>query len=163
MDTPRTTFLLAFLNVNFVSAGSALHGVEGALIAFVLFSVLHGVGYWWSDKIILRMRGAKELGPTEGPWLYSLVQELAIRTQSSMPILYLLPKDNATPFATGRNEKHAALAFPKEIIKSEARTRLIFAAYWPASLRASRIEIDWLARWPATTAGAISLATALGK
>jgi heat shock protein HtpX len=161
MDTLRTTFLLAFLNVTFVSAGTALHGVEGALIAFVSFSVLHGIGYWWSDKIILRMRGAKELGPAEAPWLYSLVQEFAIRTQSPMPTLYLLPKNDATPFAAGRSEKHAALAVPKEIIKSggEANLRSLLARELARLKKRDRL-VGALA---ATAAGAISLVAALGK
>ena len=46
MDTLRTTFLMAFISVFSVSAGTALHGVEGALGAFVLVSALHGIGYW---------------------------------------------------------------------------------------------------------------------
>ena len=87
MDTLRTTFLMAFLSVFFVSAGSALHGVEGALGAFILVSTLHGIGYWWGDKFTMRMRGAKKLRPDEAPWLYSLVQELAIRTQTPAPAL----------------------------------------------------------------------------
>jgi heat shock protein HtpX len=161
MDTPITTFLMAFLNVNLVGAGKALHGVEGALIAFVSFSVLHGIGYWWSDKIILRMRGAKELGPADAPWLYSLVQELAIRTQSPMPTLYLLPKDNATPFATGRNEKHAALAVTKQNMQSgdEANLRSLLARELARLKNRDRL----VGAIAVTAAGAISLATALGK
>jgi len=161
MDTLRTTFLLAFLNVTFVSAGTALHGVEGALIAFVSVSVLHGIGYWWSDKIILRMRRARELGPAEAPWLYSLVQELAIRTQSPMPTLYLLPKDNATPFATGRNEKHAALAVTKEIIKSgdEANLRSLLARELARLKKRDRL----VGAIAATAVGAVSLLAAVGK
>jgi heat shock protein HtpX len=161
MDTLRTTFLLAFLSVTFVSAGTALHGVEGALIAFVSVSVLHGIGYWWSDKIILRIRGAKELGPAQAPRLYSLVQELAIRTQVPMPILYLLPKNNATPFAIGRNEKHAALAVTKQNMQSgdEANLRSVLAAELARLKKRDRL-VGTLA---ATAAGAISLAAVLGK
>jgi heat shock protein HtpX len=161
MDTQRTTFLLAFLNATFVSAGTALHGVEGALIAFVSFSVVHGFGYWWSDKIILRMRGAKELGPADAPWLYNLVQEFAMRTQSPMPTLYLLPKNDATPFASGRSEKHATLAVTKEMIKSgdNANLRGLLARELARLKKRDRM-VSTLA---ATAAGAISLAASLGK
>ena len=161
MNTLRTTFLLAFLTVTFVSAGTALHGVEGALIAFVSASILHGIGYWWSDKIILRMRGARKLEPAQAPWLYSLVQELAIRTQSPMPTLYLLPKNHATPFATGRNEKHAALAVTKQNLQcgDEARLRSVLARELARLTKRDRL-VGTIA---AMAAGAISLLATLGK
>ena len=161
MDTLRTTFLMAFISVFFVSAGTALHGVEGALGAFVLVSALHGIGYWWSDKITMRLRGAKELRPDEAPWLYSLVQELAIRTQSPMPTLYLLPKSDAVPFAAGRNEQHAALAVTKEILESddEAHCRGVLGREL-ASLKQRDRLVGTMA---ATAAGAIALLASLGK
>ena len=161
MDTLRTTFLMAFFSVFFVSAGSALHGVEGALGAFIIVSALHGIGYWWSDKIIMRMRGAKELRPDEAPWLYSLVQELAMRRQTPMPMLYLLPKNDATPFAAGRNEKHAALAVTKEILQSDDETNL--RSLLSRQLAHVKERDRLVGAIAAMAAGAIPLLAALGK
>ena len=161
MDTLRTTFLMAFISVFSVSAGTALHGVEGALGAFVLVSALHGIGYWWSDKILMRMRGAKKLRPDQAPWLYSLVQELAIRIQTPMPMLYLLPENDAAPFAAGRNEKHAALAVTRKLLESddEAHCRGVLGREL-ASLK----ERHWLSGAVVSmAAGAISLLATLGK
>ena len=109
----------------------------------------------------MRLRGAKELRPDEAPWLYNLVQELAIRTQSPMPTLYLLPKNNATPFATGRNEKHAALAVTKAMIQSddEANLRSVLARQLAHVKKRDRL-VGTIA---ATAAGAISLLATLGK
>ena len=110
---------------------------------------------------MMRMHGAKELGPADAPELYSLVQELAIRAQSPMPTLYLLPNHNATPFAAGRNEKHAALAVPKEIIKTgdEDNLRSVLARELARLKKRDRL----IGAIVAAAAGAISLATALGK
>ena len=161
MDTLRTTFLMAFLSVFFVSAGSALHGVEGALGAFILVSTLHGIGYWCSDKITMRMSSAKKLRPDEAPWLYSLVQELAMRTQTPAPTLYLLPKNDATPFAAGRNEKHAALAITQEILQSddEAHVRSLLSRQLARVKERDRL----VGAIAAMAAGAIPLLAALGK
>ena len=161
MDTLRTTFLMAFISVFFVSAGTALHGVDGALVAFVLVSALHGIGYWWSDKITMRMRGAKELRPDEAPWLYSFVQELAIRTQTPMPMLYLLPKNDAAPFAAGRNEKHAALAVTKEILESDDETNL--RSVLSRELAHVKKRDRLVGTIAATAAAAIALLATLGK
>ena len=161
MDTLRTTFLLAFLNVTLVSAGTALNGVEGALVAFASVSLLHGVAYRWSNKIILRLRGAKKLGAAEAPWLYNLVQEFAIRSQTSMPALYVLPKGYATAFVSGRDEKHAALAVPKEMVErgGDANLRNLLGRELAPLKKRDRL-FGILA---ATAAGAISLAAALGR
>jgi heat shock protein HtpX len=48
---------------------------------------MNGVGYWFSDKIVLRMYGAKEIGPEDAPKLHRIVQELSLRAQMPMPKL----------------------------------------------------------------------------
>ena len=141
MKTLKAAFLMALLTAILVTAGGALGGAEGALIAFIFVLVMHGISYWFSDKIILRLYGAKEIQPDEAPWLYRIVQELTFRAQMPMPKLYLIPqdapnafaavamtvfaefllhlipKDTLNVFATGRNEKHAAVAVKEGILE----------------------------------------------
>src|SRR5947199_8810340 len=110
MNALKMTFLMTFLTVIVVKVGRALGGAEGALIALMIALVVHAINYWFIDKIILRMHGAKEIQPDGLPGLYRTVQNLTCRAQMPMPNIYLLPRRTATTFATGRNEKHAAVA-----------------------------------------------------
>src|SRR5512132_2222477 len=111
MNALKMTFLMTFLTVIVVKVGRALGGAEGALIALVV----HAINYWFIDKIILRIHGAKEIQPDGLPGLYRTVQNLTCRAQMPMPKFYLLPRRTATAFATGRDEKHAAVAVTEDI------------------------------------------------
>ena len=115
MNGLKITFLMTFLTVIAVKVGKALGGSEGALIALMIALAVHTINYWFIDKIILRVRGAKEIQPTGLPALHRAVQELTCRSQMPMPKFYLLPRRTATAFATGRDEKHAAVAITEDI------------------------------------------------
>ena len=115
MNGLKITFLMTFLTVIAVKVGKALGGAEGALIALMIALAVHAINYWFSDKIILRMRGAKEIQPTGVPGVYHTVQELTCRAQMPMPKFYLIPRRTATAFATGRDERHAAVAVTEDI------------------------------------------------
>jgi heat shock protein HtpX len=117
MNTLKTTFLLALLTVLLVTAGAALGGQQGMIIAFVFALIMNGVSYWFSDRIVLRMYGAQEIGPEQAPKLRRIVQELALRATMPMPRLYIIPTDTPNAFATGRNENHAAVAVTEGILR----------------------------------------------
>jgi heat shock protein HtpX len=93
MNTFKTTFLMALLTVLLVTAGGFLGGEGGMMMAFLFALVMNGVSYWFSDKIVLRMYGAKEIGPGDSPKLHRIVEELALRGQIPMPKLYLIPQE----------------------------------------------------------------------
>jgi heat shock protein HtpX len=117
MNTLKTTFLMTLLTVLLVLAGGALGGEGGMILAFVFSLIMNGVSYWFSDKIVLRMYGAREIGPSDLPKLHQIVQELALRARMPMPKLYLIPQETPNAFATGRNEKHAAVAVTQGILR----------------------------------------------
>ncbi len=129
MNTLKTTFLMALLTVLVVTVGGALGGEGGMMMAFVFSLVMNGVSYWFSDKIVLRMYGAKEIGPEEAPKLHRVVQDLTQRAQMPMPKLYLIPQEAPNAFATGRDERHAAVAVTDGILRilDEAELRGVLA------------------------------------
>ena len=120
---------MALLTVILVTAGAALGGQGGMLVAFLFALVMNGVSYWFSDKIVLRMYGAQEAAPEQAPKLHRIVQELALRAQMPMPKLYLIPQEAPNAFATGRDEKHAAVAVTEGILRilDEAELRGVLA------------------------------------
>jgi heat shock protein HtpX len=120
----QTTFVAALLTVIFVTTGKALGGKEGALIAFILASACHTIAYWYSDKIVLRIYGAKEIQPDDAPCLYRIVQDLTFRAEMPMPKIYLISRYSPNAFATGRDEKHAGVVVTKSILQTPDETRL---------------------------------------
>jgi heat shock protein HtpX len=107
MGYARTALLLAALTGLFLGAGYLIGGMQGAAIALVLAAGINLVSYWYADKMVLGMYGAREV---EGTELNSIVAELAQRAQLPMPKVYLIESDQPNAFATGRNPQHAAVA-----------------------------------------------------
>jgi heat shock protein HtpX len=110
MNMLKTGLLMTVLTVLFVLIGGVIGGEQGLIIAFVFAAVMNFGSYWLSDKIVLSMYRAQEIGPDDAPELYNIVSRLAERSGLPMPRVYIIPTDNPNAFATGRNPKHAAVA-----------------------------------------------------
>jgi len=155
MNTIKTTLLMALLTVILVTAGAALGGQSGMVTAFLFALVMNGLSYWFSDKIVLRMYGAKEISLAEAPPLYRIVQDLTLRAHMPMPKVYVIPQEAPNAFATGRDENHAAVAVTEGIldILSESELRGVLA-HELSHVKNRDILIATIA---ATMAGAISM------
>src|SRR5919106_1527612 len=111
----KTVLLLGALSGILLVIGEVAGGAQGLMMAFV-FAVIMNIGsYWFSDKIVLRMYRAKQVGP-EHP-LHQLVARLAQRASLPMPKVYLIPDASPNAFATGRNPSHAAVAATEGILQ----------------------------------------------
>ncbi|HEX9206393.1 MAG TPA: zinc metalloprotease HtpX [Candidatus Deferrimicrobiaceae bacterium] len=116
-NTLKTTFLLAVLTVLFVLVGKAIGGQSGMVFAFGLAVVMNVGSYWFSDKIVLRMYGAREVTEAEAPQLHGTVRRLAVAAATPMPKVYIIPEESPNAFATGRNPAHAAVAVTEGILR----------------------------------------------
>jgi heat shock protein HtpX len=109
MNNLKTVLLLGLLTGIILVLGS-LWGEQGLTIALV-FSVLINFGsYFFSDKIALRMYGAKPVTREEAPRLYAMIENLCARGGLPLPKVYIIPTDSPNAFATGRNPQHASVA-----------------------------------------------------
>jgi len=113
----KTILLLGGLTGLLLAVGYYFGGPSGALIALVFSVVMNFGSYWFSDKIVLRLYGAKEIPLDENPKLHAAVEELAKKANLPKPKICLvaLPVPNA--FATGRDEKHAVVAVTSGILQ----------------------------------------------
>jgi heat shock protein HtpX len=111
----KTALLLGVMSALFLFLGEALGGAQGMVIGFLFAVVTNFVSYWFSDKIVLRMYGAQEVGP--GHRLYEIVGRLAQRAGLPMPRCYVIPEVSPNAFATGRNPHHAAVAATEGILR----------------------------------------------
>jgi heat shock protein HtpX len=152
--TLRTTLLLATLTGLFVVIGFAIGGQSTALLFLIGAAVMNMGAYWFSDRIALRMSGAKPVEESEAPRLYQMVRELTTRAELPMPRLYVIPQDQPNAFATGRNPKNSAVAVTRGITRllSEDELRGVIA-HELAHIRNRDILIQSVA---ATVGGAIT-------
>src|SRR5207253_10085656 len=107
-NTLKTALLLGGLSALLLLFGEALGGAQGLVLGFIFAVATNFVSYWFSDKIVLAMYGAKEVGPDHR--LYRIVASLAQRAGLPQPRVYVIPQPSPNAFATGRNPKHAAVA-----------------------------------------------------
>ena len=107
-NTAKTALLLGALSGLLLAIGELLGGAQGMGIAFVFAIVMNFVSYWFSDKIVLRMYSAREVGPDHR--LYQVVSRLARQAGLPQPRVYVIPTLSPNAFATGRNPNHAAVA-----------------------------------------------------
>ena len=85
MNTTKTLVLMVALTVLLVLIGGALGGRQGMIFAFIFSMGMNLFSYWFSDKIVLRMYGAREVTEAEAPVLYGVTHDLALRMNMPMP------------------------------------------------------------------------------
>lgn len=120
------TWLIMFLfsvfvvGVVYVFARGFGYDSSGALgltgFALILTGVMNFVSYWWSDKIVLGISGAKPVDKKSNKELYRIVENLGIAAGLPTPKIYIINDSAPNAFATGRNPKHAAIAFTTGIL-----------------------------------------------
>lgn len=116
MNMLKTLFLLTVLTLMLVFGGRLLFGEGGMLIALVLSFVMNISAYWFSDKIALKMAGARAVEATEAPDLHRIVAKLAQTAGLPMPRLFVIEQAAPNAFATGRDPQHAVVAVTSGIL-----------------------------------------------
>ncbi len=94
------------------------------IIAIVLSILMNIFSYWYSDKIVLGISGAKAVTETSHPDLYDITENLCITAGLPMPKLYVIPDSSPNAFATGRNKKHSAVAVTQGLLDRLERSEV---------------------------------------
>ena len=124
MNRVKTWVLIAALMGLFVVIGGLVGGRGGATIALILAFVFNFAMYWWSDKIAIATTRSKPVTEAQQPELYAIVRELAADKQVPMPRIYVSEMDQPNAFATGRNERHAAVSVTRGLLQLVDRREL---------------------------------------
>src|SRR3984957_6652838 len=109
MNTFKTGLLMSLLMGLFLVVGGMIGGASGMAIAFVIAAGLNLFAYWNSDKMLLRMYGARQVDAASAPDLYHTVETLAANAKLPMPKVFITENPQPNAFATGRNPEHAAV------------------------------------------------------
>ncbi len=160
MNYFKTALLLAGLTGFFLVAGYLLGGQSGLVLALVVALGMNLFAYWNSDKMVLRMSNAQEVGPETAPELFGIVQQLAQRANLPMPKVYLIDEDQPNAFATGRDPEHAAVAATTGLLRNLSREEI--AGVMAHELAHVRHRDTLIMTVAATLSGAIGMLASFG-
>jgi len=124
MNNVKTTALLGLLTGLFMAIGGMFGGRGGMLLALVLAAGMNFVSYFFSDKIVLSMYGAKDLPEAEAPRIHAMTREITQRAGLPMPRLVAFDQDSPNAFATGRSPDHAVVALSSGIMRLMSEEQL---------------------------------------
>ncbi len=116
MNTFKTFLLMLVMTILLVFIGNLIGGRNGMITALIFAGVMNFFSYWFSDKIVLMMYGAKEVKEEELPQVFKIVEKLAKADNIPMPRVYVINAAMPNAFATGRNPQHAAVAVTSGIL-----------------------------------------------
>lgn len=94
------------------------YGYSLVSTAVVVSGVMTLVSYFAGDKIALASAGAKEINATDNPYLWRMVENLAITAGMPMPRVHIIPSPALNAFATGRDPKHASIAVTTSLMET---------------------------------------------
>ena len=117
------TFLVLVVGIGY--AMSWYLGDSSILYIAVIFALVMNVGsYWFSDKLVLSMTGARPVTRAESPDLWNVVENLSITAGLPMPKVYIVDDPSPNAFATGRNPEHAVVAVTSGLLQILDRSEL---------------------------------------
>jgi heat shock protein HtpX len=124
----KTWFLMSVFFVVVIAIGwvfSYAMETPGILYVAVAFSIISSfVSYWWSDKIVLGMSGAREIDHDSARELYHLVENLCITAGLPVPKIYIIDDTAPNAFATGRDPQHAVIAVTSGLLQKLEKAEL---------------------------------------
>jgi heat shock protein HtpX len=94
------------------------YSVALMVIALVIALFASFGSYYFSDRIVLSMTGARPVSREDDPRLYYMVEGLSIAAGLPMPAIYIIYDRGMNAFATGRNPKKGVLVFTRGLIET---------------------------------------------
>jgi heat shock protein HtpX len=124
MNNVKVFVLMAALTALFMAIGGYIGGQGGMMMALLFAGAMNFFMYFASDKMVLRMYGARTVTPAEAPELYAMVDRLRQRAGLPMPTVAVAPQAQPNAFATGRNPEHAVVCVTEGIMSLVSREEL---------------------------------------
>ena len=125
----KSVFLIAFFAAFVVVVGSVFsymfdYGLVGPVLALGIVLIMTMTSYWYSDRIVLGLSGARPVNKETEPYLVNTIEGLSIAAGLPLPAAYVIDDPAPNAFATGRNPEHAALAVTTGLMEKLDRLEL---------------------------------------
>lgn len=86
-------------------------------MALIVAGIMNFVSYYYSDRMVMAISRAKQIKKSDNPTLFRTVENLCIAAGLPTPKIYIIDDSAPNAFATGRNPKHASIAFTTGILE----------------------------------------------
>lgn len=116
-------FLIVVIAIGWVFS-QALESPVILYVAVIFSLFMNFLSYWYSDKIVLKMSGAKEIFHENARELYHVVENLCITAGLPLPKIYIINDPAPNAFATGRNKEHAVIVVTSGLLEKLNKTEL---------------------------------------
>ncbi len=103
-------FTLFVIGLGYVFGAYMGDPIAGLAMATIVVLVMTLFSFFQGDKVALATAGAKPIGVHDNPYVYRMVENLAITAGLPMPKVYIIPDPAINAFATGRDPEHASVA-----------------------------------------------------
>lgn len=117
-------FVVFITAVAWLLAKALDYGLAMVGWALIVSGLMSFAGYWWSDKIILTLSGARPASKKKDYLFYSVVENLSLAAQIPLPKLYVIQDSAPNAFATGRDIKHAVICATTGLLDKLDRSEL---------------------------------------
>ena len=156
MSVLHMSMLLGTLTGILLVVGLLVGGLWGMAFALGLAVIINVFSYWYSDRIVLKMYGAR---PTDNSDLNEMVARLAHEAKLPKPGVYIVPNETPNAFATGRNPRRSVIAVTEGLLRLEREEIEGVLAHEMAHIRNRDVLVATMA---ATIAGAIAFLAQIG-
>lgn len=113
-----TIFVMFVLAVGWFFNFYLGYGYDAVILAVIISIVMTLVSYYKGDSIALNSTGAKAISKEENPYIYRIVENLAITSGIPIPKVYMINSPALNAFATGRDPEHASIAVTSGIVEA---------------------------------------------
>ncbi len=125
----NSAILMAVMFLIFIGMITAISyafdlGICGPAFGFFALLFYSIAVFFTGDKVILALTGAKEVKKKDYPYLFNIVEGLALASQIPVPKIYVINDESPNAFATGRDPKHASVAFTTGLLKMMKKQEL---------------------------------------
>ena len=102
-------FVIFITTILFVYGKTSGYGLSYAGIGLIFSGIMGFSSYYYSDKMVLGMSGAKQIQKKDNPMLFRTVENLCIGAGVPTPRIYIIEDSAINAFATGRDPKHSVV------------------------------------------------------
>ncbi len=99
-------------------------GLEFLGIGLIISGLMSFGSYYWSDKIVLGISGARPANKKHDFMFFTVAENLSMAARIPMPNLYVIDDTALNAFATGRDPEHAAVCATTGLLAQLNRTEL---------------------------------------
>lgn len=100
-------------------------GTEGIVISLIIATAINFFSYFFSKSIVLKSQNAIRMTENDYPEYYNNVKLMCERNNIILPELYYIKSSSLNAFATGRNQKNAAVVVTSGLLKTLSQDEIM--------------------------------------